>query len=387
VLISVWRDPDETHGNSNKSVAVSRVKDTTSLSRSPIRRLRASRPDRSARPPPVPEAPSSRQRVQIHHGLASDLARYFANDGRDSMTAATTRAARRRSPPTTFLPPPLERDRPRSRNGVPSSIPTPPPDTSSRHTSSAQFRALHRTQAVPDGPIYNALYRSDNGLGDRDRSPSPIPNPWQVIGSTITPDVSLPSADTSFASTTASTSFHSTSLSSSLAGSDHEAAGSGSPIQSENRRAVERLLYDFAMRTSEGRAQIRLLNDLPRDSPHLSLGAAAQDDDGDDDDDEEEEDGDGDEDDQQVQAQDRAPPRQPAQFDSDIRERSRQVAASTLRFFDRPPGLNAPRSFVRMRLANDRYSVGQPPHPNPRHDRGSRGPGSSRPVFGGADEF
>ncbi|KAK1824419.1 hypothetical protein LTR12_001257, partial [Friedmanniomyces endolithicus] len=45
-----------------------------------------------------------------------------------------------------------------------------------------------------------------DGLGDRDRSPTPVDH-WEIMRSTITPDATLPSADSSFTSAAASESF------------------------------------------------------------------------------------------------------------------------------------------------------------------------------------
>lgn len=78
------------------------------------------------------------------------------------------------------------------------------------------------------------------------------------------------------------------------------------------------------MQTAEGRAQIRLIRRL---SPEDTLWMRHHNNAGHEDDDEADQD--------EEQDDDEAPPREPSQYDSDIRERSRQVAASTLRFFGR----------------------------------------------------
>lgn len=310
----VWRDPEETRSSSSSSVAVSRVKnDSTAPSRSPIRRLRASRPTsfhRLGQPPPVPEAPRHRIPSSERH---FDLAYYLGDDNSSSQSDA----GRRRSRPSSFLPPPLERDRPQSRSGVSSSLPTPPLETS-EPTASSRIVLLRPSQ-VPPHPLSFAHrpVSPDDGLGDRNRSPSPIADSWHVIGSTITPDDSLPSTDSSFASNGASASFQ---LANELA------EDSSSPIYgpdtsghtNHDRRAVEALLYDFAMQTAEGRAQISLIRRMsPEDTLWIRHHSSVSQENEDDDNNEEDE----------------APPRQPSQFDSDIRERSRQVAASTMRYF------------------------------------------------------
>jgi hypothetical protein len=81
-------------------------------------------------------------------------------------------------------------------------------------------------------------------------------------------------------------------------------------------------LYDFAMQTAEGRAQIQLLRQMsPEDARWMRHhGSASQEDENND---EDSPDG----------TRDEAPPQRPSQYDSDIRERSRQVAASTMRYF------------------------------------------------------
>lgn len=72
------------------------------------------------------------------------------------------------------------------------------------------------------------------------------------------------------------------------------------------------------MQTAEGRAQISLIRRMsPEDTLWIRHHSSVSQENEDDDNNEEDE----------------APPRQPSQFDSDIRERSRQVAASTMRYF------------------------------------------------------
>lgn len=97
----------------------------------------------------------------------------------------------------------------------PVSLPTPPHDGDPARTPAdalSQETSVAR-DAVPQRWPYNrprqTARRSDipiNGLGDRNRSPTPADG-WEVMRSTITPDASLPSADSSFTSTAASRSF------------------------------------------------------------------------------------------------------------------------------------------------------------------------------------
>lgn len=179
---------------------------------------------------------------------------------------------------------------------------------------------------------------SDDGLGDRNRSPSPVA--WNVIGSTITPDDSLPSADSSFASNGASASFarpdgHEDGPADAA---DEDTSSTIQESQNYDRRTVEALLYDFAMQTAEGRAQIQLLGRMsPEDARWMRHHSNASQED------ERDEDEGGNND------TDEAPPQRPSQYDSEIRERSRQVAASTMRYFGNTRNESASRSSL---LAN-----------------------------------
>lgn len=317
----VWRNPEEARSSDNSPAAVSRVKnDSTAASRSPIRRLRASRPPnfyRVGQPPAVPEAP---RRVPSSD-RSFDLAQYLRDD--DVSQDQRPDPNRRRSRTDVFLPPPLERDRPRSRNGAFSSLPSPPLD-SSDPTTSSRIVLLRPSQSSPHPLSFtHRPVSSDDGLGDRNRSPSPVA--WNVIGSTITPDDSLPSADSSFASNGASASFAHTDGPADAPADALAEDSSSSTInesQSYDRRTVEALLYDFAMQTAEGRAQIQLLGRMsPEDARWMRHHSDASQEDDDNEDDSGNHDG------------DEAPPQRPSQYDSDIRERSRQVAASTMRYF------------------------------------------------------
>ncbi|KAG9552603.1 hypothetical protein KCU79_g12548, partial [Aureobasidium melanogenum] len=319
--LPVWRDPEETRSSSGSPAAISRVKnDSTALSRSPIRRLRASRPTsfyRVSQPPPVPEAP----RRNLSSDRYLDLA-YYLDD--DSSSQQQSDSSRRRSRPSGFLPPPIERDRPQSRNGVSSSLPSPPLDTS-EPVASSRIVLLRTSQSSPHPLSFaHRPVSPADGLGDRNRSPSPITEAWHIIGSTITPDDSLPSADSSFASNGASTSFARTDAQADTL-ADALADDSSSTVNEPHiydRRVVEALLYDFAMQTAEGRAQIQLLRRMsPEDARWIRHHSSASQESGDNEGDNGNDNG------------DEAPPQRPSQFDSDIRERSRQVAASTMRYF------------------------------------------------------
>ena len=333
-MTRVWRDPEETRSSTGSPAAISRVKnDSTATSRSPIRRLRASRPTsfhRVGQPPPVPEAPRRVLSNDRHFDLA-----YYLDD--DSSSQQQSDSGRRRSRPSSFLPPPLERDRPQSRNGVSSSLPSPPLDTS-EPVASSRIVLLRTSQSSPHPLSFaHRPVSPEDGLGDRNRSPSPITDAWHVIGSTITPDDSLPSADSSFASNGARTAFTRTDAQADAL-ADALAEDSSSTVnepQSYDRRAVEALLYDFAMQTAEGRAQIQLLRRMsPEDARWMRHHSSASQENGNDQDDN------GDE----------APPQRPSHFDTDIRERSRQVAASTMRYFGNTfDGSSASQQIGRLR--------------------------------------
>ncbi|KAI4852221.1 hypothetical protein E4T44_01624 [Aureobasidium sp. EXF-8845] len=312
--LPVWRNPEEARSSdSNSPAAISRVKnDSTAASRSPIRRLRATRPPNSYRvgqPPSVPEAP---RRVPSSD-RSSDLTHYLSDENLSQERHPDP--SRRRSRTNNFLPPPLERDRPQSRNGVSTSLPSPPRDTS-EPTASSRILLSRPLQSSPHPLSFTHRPVSpDDGLGDRNRSPSP--SAWNVIGSTITPDDSLPSADSSFAST-----IPAGIITQADALADVLAEDSSSTIdesQSHDRRTVEALLYDFAMQTAEGRAQIQLLRQVsPEDARWMRHHSNVSREDGISEDNNE---------------SNEAPPQRPSQYDSDIRERSRQVAASTMRYF------------------------------------------------------
>ncbi|KAI5200958.1 hypothetical protein E4T39_05473 [Aureobasidium subglaciale] len=353
--LPVWRDPEETRSGTNSPAAISRVKnDGTAASRSPIRRLRASRPTTSfhrlGQPPSVPDA--SRQRV-ISSERHFDLAYYL---GDDSPSEQTNDSSQRRSRPSSFLPPPLERDRPQSRNAVSSSLPTPPLDTS-EPTASSRIVLLRPSQQPPHPLSFaHRPLSPDDGLGDRNRSPSPIAEAWHVIGSTITPDDSLPSTHSSFASDGASAAFRRADsqvdaladvLADDSSSTTHDPPADDNRSRDHDRRTVESLLYDFAMQTAEGRAQIQLIRRMaPEDTLWIRHHSNAS----------QEDEGENNDHNHEDTNQD-APTRRPSQFDSDIRERSRQVAASTMRYF----GNTSRESAQRTRHNGQTRTTNSPP--------------------------
>lgn len=201
--------------------------------------------------------------------------------------------------------------RPQSRSGMPAhhgTLPTPPADTSDTDPESlflpeARFRARGshplRHSWNPGSPV--------DGLGDRNRSPTPADG-WEVMRSTITPDATLPSADSSFTSAAASHSFtsnHDTnanepgrlSASQSSRGSRHSSSHDGESdsassvdpddliCDDDNARVAESFaedMYDFEWSNRDGRDRIRAQEQdhahtgdrfaLPNESDRVEIG-------------------------------------------------------------------------------------------------------------------
>lgn len=83
-------------------------------------------------------------------------------------------------------------------------------------------------QAIADGPLPASSLRESwspavdvDGLGDRNRSPSPVADDWNTFRSTVAPDPVPPTADSSFTSAAASASFTASPNPSSRAGSSN----------------------------------------------------------------------------------------------------------------------------------------------------------------------
>lgn len=140
----------------------------------------------------------------------------FGDSGQDDhLSVPRTRFVTRDNTPFRRSPEPMSAaDRPDSRSGAitgRSNLPTPPLEQSEdldslfvpERTDMRRPRTLRPTHPLsnswrPESPI--------NGLGDRNRSPTPADG-WEIMQTTITPDVALPSADSSFTSAAASQSF------------------------------------------------------------------------------------------------------------------------------------------------------------------------------------
>ncbi|KAK4496399.1 hypothetical protein PRZ48_012379 [Zasmidium cellare] len=110
--------------------------------------------------------------------------------------------------------------RPDSRSGYRarrSNLPTPPLDTSGpggpymlvEELEPAQARVARRSHPLSNSWRAESPAEID-GLGDRNRSPTPG-HGWEIMRTTITPDATLPSAESSFTSSAASQSFNASS--------------------------------------------------------------------------------------------------------------------------------------------------------------------------------
>lgn len=113
-----------------------------------------------------------------------------------------------------FVPIALESDEPaegqQSTDAAPRSVlPTPPLDHSEQQDGDSLF--LSEGRATISRPLHplSRSWRADsppNGLGDRNRSPTPG-DAWEIMETTIEPDATLPSAESSFGTLPATNSF------------------------------------------------------------------------------------------------------------------------------------------------------------------------------------
>ncbi len=126
-----------------------------------------------------------------------------ASERQDSREGSTYRRSTLPSPPS-------------DESGDPESLFLP--DTSTARRSTRRSHPLSNSWR-PESPV--------GGLGDRIRSPTPgAGDGWEIMRSTITPDASLPSADSSFASAAAAQSFTSNSTSATEANSSFSSVNS-----------------------------------------------------------------------------------------------------------------------------------------------------------------
>jgi hypothetical protein len=87
-------------------------------------------------------------------------------------------------------------------------LPTPPLESSEPDGDSLFLPESRTTIGRPSHPLSRSWRAGSpvNGLGDRNRSPTPA-DAWEIMESTIEPDTTLPSADSSFATVPATSSF------------------------------------------------------------------------------------------------------------------------------------------------------------------------------------
>lgn len=166
----------------------------------------------------------------------NNIPRYLYPRDHEVPLSAFMGASSRRSPESM-----LRSSRPQSRDGPrPSALPTPPHDESvdadSLFVPPHPSHMLRRTSSVRRQHPLSRSWRPESpvdGLGDRNRSPTPADN-WEIMRQTITPDATLPSADSSFTSAAASLSFTSNnSASTSVTDPDYTASSNNSRRNSQ----------------------------------------------------------------------------------------------------------------------------------------------------------
>nr|POE52152.1 hypothetical protein CFP56_52533 [Quercus suber] len=200
---------------------------------------------------------------------------------RSRLEAAHTLITREDAPQATTS----RTDRPRSQDAslsLPNSLPTPPHETSQPDVPSLFIPETASSGRMPSRRLHplSNTWRPDspiNGLGDRNRSPTPTDG-WEIMRTTITPDVTLPSADSSFTSAAASQSFGSTSGtaivererdSSTDESQQNSSEGQGQTDSASSLGSEDGLycdatedfandMYYYEMATAEGRERIRV---------------------------------------------------------------------------------------------------------------------------------
>ena len=165
-------------------------------------------------------------------------------------------------------------------------LPTPPLESSEPDGDSLFMPESRTTLGRPMHPLSRSWRAGSpvNGLGDRNRSPTPA-DAWEIMESTIEPDATLPSADSSFATIPAGSSFASsngetitepereTAVSGTTRRGDEEDGNQGEDGGSDSASSVDvdctdeeymaqaeafaREMYYHEMATPEGRIRIR----------------------------------------------------------------------------------------------------------------------------------
>ena len=177
-------------------------------------------------------------------------------------------------------------------------LPTPPLDHPDADSDSLFVPDVRHRLDRPSHPLSNSWSPDSpvDGLGDRNRSPTPADG-WEVMRSTITPDATLPSADSSFTSAAASQSFtsnpatepdHGTASNSSFDNgrntSDDSDSDSASSVDPEDlvcddddqqilgAESFADDMYDFELSTPEGRDRISAVEQVrARDGNRFAL--------------------------------------------------------------------------------------------------------------------
>jgi hypothetical protein len=184
-------------------------------------------------------------------------------------------------------------------------LPTPPLETSEPDGDSLFLPESRTTLGRPMHPLSRSWRAGSpvNGLGDRNRSPTPA-DAWEIMESTIEPDTTLPSADSSFATAPATSSFASsngttitepergTAVGSTTRRSAHEDEEDGNEGEDSGSDSVSsadidcsdeeymaqaeafaREMYYHEMATPDGRIRIRnLLRPSDRNSRTVEVG-------------------------------------------------------------------------------------------------------------------
>lgn len=185
---------------------------------------RAARLDRQARAiqaglTDLPNELSEREQEELRAMRARPERRISRFSGSNSPTLLTRLSRSGQVPRSRFGPSPPSvpsqglpqaRDAPGART---STLPTPPHDVSENPESlflPEQSESTGLPASRPSHPLSNSWRPESpiNGLGDRNRSPTPG-DVWEIMRTTITPDATLPSAESSFTSAAASHSFSS----------------------------------------------------------------------------------------------------------------------------------------------------------------------------------
>jgi len=234
----------------------------------PMRRPMSGRP--RLPPPPVPESRHYARQSESSRNLDENLARLrrdryyhtlwdssipaFGEVARSSrqLPAFTPNFAPAAAARYTYAEPTFQevRIRPAHRNTSPYHRATPRPrsswvenmvtiedgdDDNSSDNNAVSFPPLRRMgrRTIADGPLPSSSLRESwspattlDGLGDRERSISPIDDHWDTMLSTVAPDPLPPTADSSFTSAAASASFSNSHPSSRAGSSNSNSAAS-----------------------------------------------------------------------------------------------------------------------------------------------------------------